>query len=979
MWSSALKSFQSNINSNYKISDTPSSTAGPWRIFDAKNKSTGKQASIFVFDRKSLDPQSGGLSGGRGSAQALKKAQEDVVERLKREAASLARLRHPSILELAEPVEDTRSGGLQFATEPVTASLSGLLKDKDEQERTGGPGGRRSRFVVDDPESGGKRRREIEIDELEIQKGLLQVGKGLEFLHESAGLVHANLTPDAIFVNAKGDWKISGLGFSGKSEGTTVATSAPYIALSETLNFDPRLPRNVQLNLDYCSPDFVMDSNVSSAADMFSLGLLIVALYNSPHQSPLETNMSISTYKRLFSSSSTTPSQSNNFISSTPLPRPVANLLPRLITRRPAQRISAREFQQAEYFDNILVSTIRFLESLPAKTPNEKSQFLRGLPRIINQFPKTVLEKKVLPALLDEMKDRELISLILQNVFKMIKIMPSGRRAFGEKVVPKLREVFLTTSGADKKKDAAANQPERDSAKEAGLMVLLENMKVVAENTNGKEFKDDIWPIIQLSMESPTHSLVDASLGTLSVILDTLDFSSVKNDVFPVIATVFSKTSSLGIKIRGLEALQVLCGGTPGSDGEIGSDGLDGFDPQEQSKKKQQSVILDKYTIQEKVVPLLKAIKTKEPAVMVCGPLSLYRDVTNMSQMAALDVFRAVGKIADSDFLAMDALPILWSMSLGPLLNLQQFQSFMKLIKALSTRIETEHTRKLQELSATNSASSGSRADFMSTLMPARGTHGMGLEEANRGADDFESLVLGRNKGSSSNAMDASFDAWASPATASSSRPSGSRTQSGTSSPAATFSWSTPPPPQPTTTTTLRPAMNAGTSRTVTPDQSLSYFAALQTQTSSTGMSSYNSVLTPSQPSRPAMNSQMSTGSAVDWSGAAGSSASAWGASQPAAVSSSANAWGSSQAAASNSGGSNIWAMPSPNAAQSSMNAGGFGIAPPPSKSPYSNFGIAPPPAQQQRMGQNVGIQNQAQSPAPNGQRQGMDKYESLL
>jgi hypothetical protein len=28
--------------------------------------------------------------------------------------------------------------------------------------------------------------------------------------------------------------------------------------------------------------------------------------------------------------------------------------------------------------------------------------------------------------------------------------------------------------------------------------------------------------------------------------------------------------------------------------------------------------ILDKYTIQEKVVPLLRGIKTKEPAIMVC-------------------------------------------------------------------------------------------------------------------------------------------------------------------------------------------------------------------------------------------------------------------------------------------------------------------------------------------------------------------------
>jgi len=649
MFASALKSFQSNINSNYKVADSPSSSAGPWRIFDAKNRSTGKPASIFVFDHKSLQPQSGGLGGssggGRGSAQSLKKAQEDVVERLRREAASLARLRHPSILELVEPVEDTRSGGLQFATEPVTASLSGLLRDKDESESHGGPGGRRSRFVVEDPEGGGgRRRREIEIDELEIQKGLLQVGKGLEFLHESAGLVHANLTPDAIFVNAKGDWKISGLGFSGKSESTTVATSAPFIALSETLNFDPRLPRNVQLNLDYASPDFVMDNSVSAAADIFSLGLLIVALYNSPHTSPLETNNSISTYKRLFASSSSTPSAQNNFISSTPLPKPVAALLPRLITRKAAQRISAREFQSAPYFDNILVSTIRFLESLPAKTPNEKSQFLRGLPRIINQFPKTVLEKKVLPALLDEMKDRELIALILGNVFKILAVLPVGKRAMSERILPKLREVFLPSSDAaasSKKKDTSTSTPqqqERDAAKEAGLMVLLENMPLVATNTNGKEFKDDIWPIIQLAMESPTHSLVDASLGTLSTILSTLDFSSVKNEVFPVIAAVFSKTSSLGIKIRGLEALQVLCGGTPGGEGS-GGDGLDGFDPGLEGKKKMASVILDKYTIQEKVVPLLKGIKTKEPAVMVCViPFTLHFPPFSLLFSSLLDI-----------------------------------------------------------------------------------------------------------------------------------------------------------------------------------------------------------------------------------------------------------------------------------------------------------------------------------------------------
>src|ERR1700761_4192108 len=90
MFTSALKSFTSNINSNYTIASAPSSTSGPWKIYDAKKKSTGKAASVFIFDKKSLD--SHGASLGRSSASSLKRATEEVVERLKKEASSLVRI-----------------------------------------------------------------------------------------------------------------------------------------------------------------------------------------------------------------------------------------------------------------------------------------------------------------------------------------------------------------------------------------------------------------------------------------------------------------------------------------------------------------------------------------------------------------------------------------------------------------------------------------------------------------------------------------------------------------------------------------------------------------------------------------------------------------------------------------------------------------------------------------------------------------------
>ncbi|KAJ5732854.1 hypothetical protein N7533_013301 [Penicillium manginii] len=889
MFSNALKSFSSNISANYQISPHATIYSGPWKIHDAKKKSTGTPASVFIFDRKTLDPRSGGFASRSGSG--TKKIQDDVIERLKREAGNLAKLRHPSILQVLEPVEETRGGGLMFATEHLTASLSGLLLDKNEQEGASGGGSRAGRYMVESPD-GTRRRREFEIDELEIQKGLLQVAKGLEFLHESAGLVHGNLNPDAIYINAKSDWKISGLGFAGPPRllrDSLITTAAR------------RLRASVQLNMDFTSPDFALDSNVSSAADLFSLGLIVIALYNSPHVSPLETHMNLSTYKKLLSSPSTTPSQSNNFLCSNPIPRDVlSQVLPRLITRRPAQRMNAREFQQSQYFDNVLVSTIRFLESLPAKNPNEKSQFLRGLQRVLADFPVSVLERKLLGCLLDEMKDRELLALLLQNVFGILKRIPNGRRTFPEKIIPRLKEVFGTGPGK-------AAGPERDSKKDAGLMVVLENMKLVTENCSGLEFKDDILPLIRLALDSPTHSLVDASIKCLPVFLPTLDFSTVKNEVFPPIASTFSKTSSLAIKVRSLEAFAVLCGGSPDE-----ADGLDDLSGVVQPTKTAKSSILDKYTIQEKLVPSLKAIKTKEPSVM----------------MAALKVFREVGKVADTEFLALEVLPVLWSFSLGPLLNLNQFNQFMTLIKSLSTKIEKEQTRKLQELS-----SGGDSGGFQNGANGfSQSATDLTSPDGDSAKSNFERLVL-TNKKPSSNGKDA--DLWGSmepePATK---RPS--------MSPA--FSWSTNNSPG-------HGASNQLGFRSITPDQKLNTIPSLEPgrQTSPPMANSPFSSMQPMQPMQPSQSWNIQN-QAVNRPGSLASS----------------------------SGMSNGTPMPQPALQQQSPNYSSFSIPPPP-----TNMGITSPTNSIRKtslnMNMNMNMNTTTQPPPPQQRKSGLDKYESLL
>lgn len=388
------------------------------------------------------------------------------------------------------------------------------------------------------------------------------------------------------------------------------------------------------------------------------------------------------------------------------------------------------------------------------------------------------------------------------------------------------------------------------------------------------------------------------------MILPVLDFSTIKNELFPVIATIFSRTNSLAIKVRGLQAFVILCGGSndPNDD-----DGLDGLN--ERKAKSSSSSALDKYTMQEKIVPLIKVIKTKEPAVMI----------------AALNVLRVVGKIADAEFVAMEILPILWNMSLGPLLDLKQFQTFMELIKSLSKRVEDEQIKKLQELAGTtNGSTAGPNDDFMSF----GGVTGTQFDAtSNAGDDDFESLVKGKPSGSSAaNPMDAG--GWDGMASGSGSNVTSPGVKPSVKSPttAPTFSWSTPNNSTPSLPATVK--AQASSFRTVTPD--LGSF-----QTLAPSNTQYSQPLQPQSafaPPPPASSTPMaSTTASINWS----SATSSFGGGLNSSMSSL-----SMNSRPTMSQQSSSFSLPPPPSNNSSFGMGGSGMG-----SGMSSFSLAPPPS----------------------------------
>lgn len=191
MFAKFVSSVSSNIYKTYDVQPNPKFHSGPWAVYDATRRASStprpahqNQVSVFVFEKKSLE-QSASLRGSGGST----RAKNDIVfARLKKEVSLLSRLRHPCLLEVVEPIEETR-GTLTFVTERVISNLQLLVGGIDDAD---GYSGSSSRVV-----------QKAELDELEIQSGLLSLTEALQFLHESAMVVHSNLTPQAVYINGK--------------------------------------------------------------------------------------------------------------------------------------------------------------------------------------------------------------------------------------------------------------------------------------------------------------------------------------------------------------------------------------------------------------------------------------------------------------------------------------------------------------------------------------------------------------------------------------------------------------------------------------------------------------------------------------------------------------------------------------------------------------------------------------------------------
>ena len=103
-------------------------------------------ASVWILDKRSVTEASRGNS----------KVAEAFLQLCRKDAANLAKLKHPNVIRLLEPFEENRSQ-LIMVTEAVTASVADVLRLR--KAPSAGSGGAGS----------------LQLSELEIKHGFLQV------------------------------------------------------------------------------------------------------------------------------------------------------------------------------------------------------------------------------------------------------------------------------------------------------------------------------------------------------------------------------------------------------------------------------------------------------------------------------------------------------------------------------------------------------------------------------------------------------------------------------------------------------------------------------------------------------------------------------------------------------------------------------------------------------------------------------------
>ncbi|KAF7268224.1 hypothetical protein GWI33_018682 [Rhynchophorus ferrugineus] len=489
-------------------------SAGPgsvWKIYRGVKRSTKQEASIFVFEKRNLDRWNKG-------------DKELILETLRYGVQQLTKIRHPQVLTVQHSLEESRES-IAFATEPVFASLANVLGETTNMPQP--------------------------------------IAEGVAFLHNDVKLLHKNICPESIVINASGVWKIFGLDFCIHN------TKPPnQVADYPFHEYSPLIPNVCHPNISYTAPECILDHLHSPASDMFSLGMLMYALYSNNKQSLIPVK-DIQQYKQVVG-------QLKNLAicKLQSIPEQLRENVKLLLNVTPGVRPDANQFSKIPYFDDVGIKTLTYLDSLLQWDNLQKSQFYKGLPEALTKLPHRVKLQRVLACLIRDLNHPSMVPFILPSIFDISQ--DCTKEEYKAHILPHLKPLMKLMEPIQI------------------LLIMLQRMELLLKLTPADDIQLHVLPMLYRGLDADSPQIHELCLSVLPTFAGLLDHANVKNSLLPRIKRLCLTTSTLSVRVNCL-----LCVGKLLEN-------------------------LDKWLVLDEVLPFLPQIPSREPAVLM-GILGIYK------------------------------------------------------------------------------------------------------------------------------------------------------------------------------------------------------------------------------------------------------------------------------------------------------------------------------------------------------------------
>ncbi|KAK6105619.1 Protein kinase domain family protein [Brugia pahangi] len=420
------------------------SIAGYWKLYSAKCTTDDKDVTIFIFNRKDNVKAPSRLGSGNRLT---------LIDLIRYDISQLSSLAHPRILQILHDIEENKEM-ISFASEHIQANLEVTMLEDG-------------------------------LGRLEMKLGILQLIDGLSYLHNSAKILHGNLTPSVIYITLSRHWKIAGFAFSVAAREPNVFPCFPWTK---------KLSVHLQPDLDFLAPEYLLANKnlVTSAADVFSLGVLICWICSGGKRL-IDAKNNIDTYRVICGQLDTALKCIADELGPNLLDA-MEKVLSLDVDKRPTVQFLAL----IKYFDDPALSTLRQLDDImQVFDPEQKNVFLsQTLYDNLSLIPENLWFVRILPRFDEFFIDcYDLYAALSRPLFYMLDQCESHNiiklKSWIHRIVYQAIRCTLTP-------------------------LILENMNVLFRRmSNDKEIEDQIQDLIVMCIKSQDTHIQDKVIRSI--------------------------------------------------------------------------------------------------------------------------------------------------------------------------------------------------------------------------------------------------------------------------------------------------------------------------------------------------------------------------------------------------------------------------------------------------------------------------------